>query len=137
MKRHAARELAMKALYAYDIGKTEPLEQLEMLGAEEKPGKKAVDFACYLVKGVLQNLKHLDSIIKEHAIEWDLERMPAVDRNIMRIALFEIIFSPDIPMAVSANEAIELAKSYGTNDSARFINGILGKVIKERQQPRD
>lgn len=133
MKRRTARELGLKVLFARDLGKVEPYTMLEQLAEEENSGDNAKNFSRYLIEGVILNQEQLDRTIKEYAIEWDLDRMAAVDRNIMRLALYEMFYSPDVPKAVAVNEAVELAKLYGSEDSARFINGILGKVIKERE----
>lgn len=133
MKRRTARELGLKVLFARDLGKVEPYTMLEQLAEEENSGDNAKNFSKCLIEGVILNQEQLDRTIKEYAIEWDLDRMAAVDRNIMRLALYEMFYSPDVPMAVAVNEAVELAKLYGSEDSARFINGILGKVIKERE----
>ena len=134
MKRHAARELALKALFAYDVGKNEPGMIMELLFEEEIIDTTSKEFSVYLVEGVIENMATIDQMIKKYALEWALDRMPAVDRNIMRVALFEILFSPDIPKAVIINEAIELAKAYGSEDSARFVNGIVGNIIKDMPQ---
>ena len=135
MKRRAARELVLKVLFARDLGKVEPYTLLEQLAEEEKAGDSAIAFSRRLIEGVIFNQDNIDKTIREYAIEWDIDRMAAVDRNIMRLALFEMLYSPDVPKAVAVNEAVELAKIYGSEDSARFINGILGNVmnvIKER-----
>jgi len=129
VKRHAARELALKALFAYDVGKNEPGMIMELLFEEEIIDTTSKEFSVYLVEGVIENMATIDQMIEKYALEWALDRMPAVDRNIMRVALFEILFSPDIPKAVIINEAIELAKAYGSEDSARFVNGIVGNII--------
>jgi len=134
VKRHAARELALKALFAYDVGKNEPGTILELLYEEEIIDSSIKEFSRYLVGGVIEKRPTIDSNIEQYTLEWALDRMSAVDRNIMRIALFEILFSPDIPKAVIINEAIELAKTYGSEDSARFVNGIVGNIIKDMPQ---
>lgn len=132
MGRRVAREVALKALFAYDLGKNEPYTILEQLYEEEDTNDKSTsEFSRHLVEGVIQQQEHIDGVIEKYAIEWDLQRMATVDRNIMRMALFEILYLPEIPEAVTVNEAIEIAKIYGSEDSARFINGILGNVIKE------
>lgn len=133
MTRRVARELALKALFARDLGKINPIELLEQLYEEEKAGPTARDFCRYIVEGVVVQQDVIDSIIRDYSIEWDLERLAGVDRNIMRIALYEIFFAPGIPAAVAVNEAVEVAKRYGSEESARFINGILGRVIKDEE----
>ena len=88
-------------------------------------------YALALLDGILTNLSVIDAKIAAYAIDWAVDRMPAVDRNILRIAIYEIFLSPDaIASSVAINEAVEVAKKYGTEDSARFINGVLGKMVK-------
>ncbi len=132
--RHEARELALKALFAFDIGKSDPEDMLERLSAEEGPRDAVLKYSKQLIEGVASNKAAIDSLIDSNAIEWKLNRMAAVDRNIMRVALYEILFAPDVPQAVAVNEAIEIAKVYGANDSPRFINGILGNIIKNMEE---
>ncbi len=132
--RHEARELALKALFAFDIGKSDPDCMLEHLSAEEGPRDAVLKYSKQLIEGVANNKATIDSLIDSNAIEWKLNRMAAVDRNIMRVALYEILFAPDVPQAVAVNEAIEIAKVYGANDSPRFINGILGNIIKNTDE---
>ncbi len=130
MKRRLARELALKALFARDISGNEPITTLEQLVLEENVNDSTKNFALYLINGVVAHLAEIDKIIRQFAVEWELERMATVDRNIMRLALFEILYSDNVPEAVATNEAVELAKSYGSEESARFTNGILGNIIK-------
>ncbi len=136
MKRREARELALKVLYARDIGKNDPQEIMELLFAEGETEQKIQDFCRVLVGGVLENLQAIDLLISKYATDWPVERMAAVDRNLMRIALFEFYFSGSVPGAVAVNEAIELAKNYGSEESPRFINGILGNILKEQSPSR-
>jgi N utilization substance protein B len=86
------------------------------------------DFCLRLLRGVVQHCSSIDKLIQEHADNWRLERMPLVDRNILRIAIYEMLYEDDIPCSVSINEAIELAKVYGSSDSSKFINGVLGNI---------
>jgi N utilization substance protein B len=88
-------------------------------------------FGEKLINGVVENQQYLDTVIDQYAIEWQLERIAPVERNILRIALYEMICADDTPPAVVINEALEVAKIYGGDDSPRFLNGILGKVLKE------
>lgn len=98
--------------------------------------KKAVysfeisDFTARLIKGVVSNKSWIDSVIERFSHEWKLNRMPAVDRNILRIGIFEIFFEPDIPIPVTINECVELAKIYSNSESRKFINGLLGRVVE-------
>lgn len=139
MRRHAVREQALKALFACDLGKNDPAQALEMLWAEEKTNEKAKSFSRQLVEGVIEKRAELDALLERYAREWKLERIAAVDRNIMRLALYEMIYSAEVPRAAALDEAIELGKTFGAEESPRFINGILGKIIVELPQegPRE
>ena len=131
MSRRNARELVLKSLFQIDFSKdTEPLTAF----AAAKEGEISEEedaYALALLDGILTNLSVIDAKIAAYAIDWAVDRMPAVDRNILRIAIYEIFLSPDaIASSVAINEAVEVAKKYGTEDSARFINGVLGKMVK-------
>lgn len=89
------------------------------------------DFARYLVWGVLEHRSHLDRIIQKHAPEWPVEQMALIDRNILRIAIFEMVIDRKTPVKVAINEAVELAKLFGSESSRRFVNGVLGAVASE------
>ena len=93
------------------------------------------DFMESLVKGVLEHLGDLDETIAQHAKNWNLQRMAAVDRNILRLAVYEIKYRNDIPPVVSINEAVDIAKKYSTEDSGKFVNGILDKVRGDTLRP--
>lgn len=134
MKRREARELALKILYARDIGKNDPQLIMEQLFAEEQVEEKGQKFCRWLVEGVIENLAASDQLISQYATEWPVDRLAAIDRNLMRIALFEFYFTDEVPGAVAVNEAIEVAKIYGSAESPRFINGVLGNIIKDLPQ---
>ncbi len=136
MGRRLARELAMKSLFARDLGKIEPADVLSWLYKEENVAGEVSSFCSKLVQGVVENQQLLDEMIDRYAIEWQLERIATVERNILRIALFEMIYTCDTPPAVAINEALEIAKLYGGDESPRFINGILGKILKELPEDR-
>jgi len=121
----------MKTLFARDLGNDESDEMIIQLCEEASLSVGARNFGSYLVQSVITNQFFLDKIIKKYALEWDLERMAFVDRNILRMALFELIFSENTPVAVVINEALEIAKIYSEQDAPRFINGVLGKVIED------
>lgn len=135
MSRRNARELVLKSLFQIDFSKdTEPLIALEAAKEEEITEEKD-GYALMLLQGVIDNRSQIDAKINEFAIDWTLDRMPAVDRNILRIAVFEIFVSVEsIVSSVAINEAVEVAKKYGTDDSARFINGVLGKMVRTDEQ---
>lgn len=97
----------------------------------ELPAGDVVEYATRLVAGVQEQCAHIDARIARYSDRWALDRMPVVDRNLLRIALFELLWVPDVPVPVVINEAVELAKSLSTEDSGRFINGILGRASDE------
>jgi N utilization substance protein B len=97
----------------------------------EKADDDVKDFANSLVKGTYENLARIDGLISKYAEHWEIKRMAVIDRNILRMGIFELLYMDDIPPKVSINEAIELAKKYGDIDSGKFVNGILDKVKKE------
>ena len=135
--RRRAREFAMQALYAVDIaGVTGPqalgglwaslLEETEVAGEPLSPDE--TEFAQAIVRGVLEDKDELDTRIESASLNWRLPRMPAVDRNILRLGAFELVHRTDIPVSVSINEAIELAKRFGGAESRAFVNGILDRI---------
>jgi transcription antitermination factor NusB len=127
-KRTRARELALQILYQVDLRGDEILEDLPRLLAESGKPEDVVEFARSLVLGTRQATADLDRRISEVAEHWDVHRMAAVDRNILRMAVYEMLERPDIPPKVSINEAIELGKKYSTQQSGAFINGILDRI---------
>jgi N utilization substance protein B len=94
-------------------------------------GNPGFQFAADLVKGVAEHATELDELISSHAKDWKIERMPVIDRNLLRMALFEMLYLEDVPAPVAINEAVELAKIYSTEDSSRFVNGLLGSISAE------
>lgn len=136
MSRRKARELALQALFQLDFNKTEPDAALAAVFDEFGEGSaKTKSYAQNLVAGTCEHLPELDTTISELAVEWKLERMPGVDRNIARMALYELTFGEEgLSPNVVINEAVELAKAFGTEDSSRFINGILGAIAKTRSR---
>jgi len=134
--RSKARDTALCLLYQIELAGISPGEAL--LGSLPKESKDPliIDFFSQLVKGVVSEKKEIDSIIKKYAKNWEINRMAVIDRNILRISVFELFFLKDIPPKVSINEAIELAKRYGDLESARFVNGILDKIYKNEAKTR-
>lgn len=134
--RHLSRSIAMQSLYEWDFGgkKQDSLEEITRRNLEEfGPGLEDKDFVWQIVKGVLSHLEDIDNIISKAAPEWPLEQITIVDRNVLRIGLFELLYSDkeEVPPKVAINEAIELAKSFGGESSSKFINGVLGTVFNE------
>ena len=129
MGRRQSREVALQSLYQVDVGKSDPESAINYLALNGGAGKDDIDFARELVMGALANLQEIDSIIVSYSKDWQLERLARVDRNIIRLSIYEIIYRNDIPPSVSVNEAVELAKVFGGEDSGKFVNGILGRVV--------
>ena len=130
--RRQARIAALQTLYELDYTKHKTEEALVHLRAEETLPQEAFSFSEELVKGVLQNKAKLDALIKKFAPAFPPEQMSGIDRNILRLAIFEISFSDKTPIKVAINEAIELAKEFGGDSSPRLINGVLGSITTER-----
>lgn len=97
--------------------------------------QKSRPFAAELIRGVLDNLQDIDRRIQSYADNWDVKRLNAVDRNVIRLALFEMLFRPDIPPVVSINEAVDIAKRFSSNESGKFVNGILDRACKDIPRP--
>lgn len=151
-ERRAARRLALDVLYESEIRNMTPLEayrERDRLGwtvgaAEsespvppEEVSPAVLAYALTLVAGVEEHGVELDALIVGHADHWALDRMPVIDRSLLRMAIFELKWGEDVPVAVAINEAVELAKSLSTDDSGRFVNGLLGRIAEEeRPQPR-
>jgi N utilization substance protein B len=131
--RRKAREQALQLLFQQDSSQGKILfNESNILNP---PAAKAVkDFVDCLVQGVTRYLSEIDSLIRKHAEHWSLERMALVDRNVLRIAVFELLYLDDIPAKVTLNEAIEVAKRYGDESSSSFINGILDRILAEEEK---
>jgi len=129
--RRQARIAALQVLYELDCTKHKAEEALAHLTAEGKLPQEALSFVRKLVEGVLQNKSELDALIKKFAPAFPLEHMLTIDRNILRLAIFEILFNDKTPFKVAINEAVELAKEFGSDSSPRLINGVLGAITTE------
>jgi len=129
--RRRSRELAMQALFYMDISHNDPKETLKRFCTNFGPSKKMLSFFLELVRGVTASRSDIDGIIERFSENWKLDRMSCVDRNIIRIAVYELLYCHDIPAKVAINEAIELAKMFGGDSSGKFINGVLGTVFKQ------
>lgn len=152
-----AREMALQMLYQRDLGGRDPEEILSSFELDERlapsrgegeedeearpgPGagrgrakrtREAFEHARELVRGTCEALEEIDALIRRQAENWRLERMPPVDRNILRLAVFELLHEREVPRLVVVDEAIELAKRYGSEQSGRFVNGVLDGLLKE------
>lgn len=134
-KRTRAREFALQALYQMDITHEAcdaVLDNFWQSQADEQAIADLKDFTTELAQGVTQNLKVIDAKISQYATNWQLERMAVVDRNILRLSCFELLFRADIPPKVSINEAVELAKKYSDAEAGKFVNAILDKIKLEK-----
>ena len=126
--RRKARELALQALYQGELADLPPLDTLLILCDNFEINRKAVPYGRELVQGVVEYRAEIDAALEGSAANWRLARMSVIDRNIMRIAVYEFRFAEGVPAGVAIDEAIELAKRYGADDSPAFINGILDAV---------
>ena len=124
--RRKARKRALDFLYEADIRSS---NAIELLATREESELSERDYIMELLVGVDTNRAKIDELITTYAQGWDMDRMPAIDRNILRIALFEILFKNDLDDQIAASEAIEIATELSTEDSAKYINGILGRII--------
>ncbi|MBI3852139.1 MAG: transcription antitermination factor NusB [Verrucomicrobia bacterium] len=159
-KRREARERAVQFLYQYDQNPTDDLDEaLNLFWDSQRKSALAEDkadstwgqpvelapptpeeaalrlFAEPLIRGALEYRDELDEQIKKHALNWDLHRIAVVDRNILRLAIYEMLHREDIPPIVSINEAVDIAKKFSTPDSGKFVNGILDKIKGELMRP--
>ncbi len=135
--RSRAREIALQILFQYEWNSDYHIEQVlqeyvnGLLAGKPADNDYTLNFARRCINGVLQNRAEIDSVLARHAKKWRIDRMAKVDRNILRLGIYEIVYAPDIPGRVAVNEAVELAKRYGTDESGAFVNGILDSVLKE------
>jgi transcription antitermination protein NusB len=134
--RHRAREAALQALYFWEVGRVEPLQALDAVFGEhatelDEAGRL---FVARLVDGTIADRPALDPIIEAHAQHWRLDRMAVVDRLILRLATWELRHAPDTPPAVVIDEALELARTFGSDDSTRFVNGVLDAIRRTLEQ---
>lgn len=130
-KRTQARECALKILYQAELTRREIHAAAENFWNESASVDGHVRaFAGRLTSGVEENLQAIDDKISRHATNWQIKRMAVIDRNVLRIGVFELLYAPDIPPKVTINEAVELAKKYGDLESGKFVNGILDKIHK-------
>ena len=138
--RHLQRSIAMQSLFEWDFRdmKDEMMEEIIRHNVEEfAPGVEEVSFVENLAKGTLEHRKEIDPIIEKCAPEWPLSQVTVVDRNILRLGIFELMYGnyEEVPPKVAINEAIELAKTFGGESSARFVNGVLGTIYREIGEP--
>lgn len=139
MKRRLAREMAVSSLYQMEMNEVDANEALEVLieeiGVDDEVSNKSTDektneFARKLLAGVTQNKAAIDDLLTTFLTGWQVDRLSRVDRQVLRLACYEMVFSQDAPQKVVLNEAIELAKHFGTEESGKFVNGVLAKMLK-------
>jgi len=137
--RRTARERALQALYQLEVSPGAVDDALSAAWAAEpeagRPDPESEQFARELVEGVRSHLLDIDALIETHSHNWRLDRMSRIDRNVLRLAVFELKFRPDIPRKVSLNEGVELGKRFGTEESSAFINGLLDRVALSLGKP--
>jgi transcription antitermination factor NusB len=136
-KRSRAREFALQILYQLDITRDNYaacLDSFWQAHSQELIEQDLKDFTAALVKGVAESLSQIDAKISQYAANWQLQRMAVVDRNIMRLGAYELLFRDDIPPKVSINEAVELAKKYSGSEAGKFVNAILDKIKLEKNK---
>lgn len=124
-----ARVLALQALYESDLANHGVEDSVLWLQEDNQLGREALSFAWELISGVQQHSDAIDTMIQRFAPAWPLQNLPPVERNILRLALYEVNFEGDVPRKAAINEAVELAKSFGSEQSGKFINGVLGTVM--------
>ena len=125
MKRRIAREKALQSIFQIDMNETSPKDAIDYV----LDGEASDDYLEKLVEGVTEHLEEMDSILTKHLEKWTIDRLATVDRNILRVAVYEMIYcKEDVPVNVAINEALEIAKIYGDESSSKFINSVLSKV---------
>ena len=133
-RRREGRDLAFRLIFGLDVGGGALDDALDALRQSNEPSSEVWEFGSSLGRGAWERREEADAVIRRFATGWSLERMANADRNLLRLAIYEIVHRDDIPQGVSINEAVELAKTYSTIESAKFVNGILGNYVREREQ---
>lgn len=136
-KRRQSREMALKLLYAYDVTHAPAGDLLQAPWIESLGPEGIRRFALTLVEGVIRHRDEIDALVQAWSMNWSLERIGVVERNILRFAICELLFLNDIPPNVTINEAVEVAKRYGTDEAPSFINGILDRIKQEVEGGRE
>jgi len=136
-KRRQSRECAIQFLYQIDIAGSDNLQnKLDAFWKEQEVSEDIKEFSNKIINMVLEHKDEIDKQIVSHATNWDITRIAIVDRNILRTAIGELMYMDDIPPIVSINEAVDIAKAYGTNESGKFVNGILDNIRKDSGKER-
>jgi N utilization substance protein B len=129
-RRHQAREAALQILYFWEVGRTDAAQAIEAYFAAHQPeaSDESRAFAARLVNGTIAGLEPIDRLIEQHSAHWRLERLAALDRLILRMATWELQHEPDVPAPVVIDEALELARTFSTDESVKFVNGVLDAI---------
>lgn len=128
--RSKARKRALDHLYACELRREDPLEVLDRRIAEgEGPTN---EYTSFLIRGVVAHRERIDAVLTSYSQAWSLDRMPAIDRNVLRLGAFELLYADDVPDAVAVTEAVALVKSLSTDDSPSFVNGVLGAILRDK-----
>lgn len=135
--RRRARRVTLETLYEFDIANHSPGEVLQQRLLDNPMEQTGVEFASHLIQGVIKHLEETDNLIAQYAPEWPLDQMAVIDRNILRIAILEFLIEAETPVKVAINEAVELAKTYGSDSAPRFINGVLGTLADNIPQLKE
>lgn len=130
MNRHLSRMVAMQTLYEWDFRENSDLHNIQNRNIEEYSQEVDIAFVNNLVSGVVNNLDKIDQQIEKSAPDWPIEQISLIDKSILRLAIYELLFSKNVPLKVAINEAVELAKQFGSENSSKFINGVLGSVFE-------
>ncbi len=133
MSRKKARDNAFKCIYELEFGNEDLDKILDYCYSENEDKPSEIEYIEMVVRGVKENLKEIDEVILSKLKNWSLDRIAKIDLAILRLAIYEIVYLDDIPKKVSANEAVELAKIYGNNDSSNFVNGVIAAVIGSKE----
>jgi transcription antitermination protein NusB len=135
--RRMARECALEVLYRLDLVGDEPENTIEEIVTRRNPSDEAESYLRRLISAVITNQKEIDALLRRHLRRWRLERLTVLDRAILRVAAAELVYFGDVPPRVSINEAVEVSKKFGDDESGRFVNGVLDGVFRELKKPDD
>lgn len=132
--RHRSREIALQLVYQLDLRPNLSADEaIEMFFSEDEEAPEVFAYTCDLVRGVSANVAKIAEILRNNIVSWRPERMVSVDKAAISIALYEGLIAENVPIAVAISEAVELAKTFGTEDSGRFVNGVLGRIVRENK----
>ena len=137
MNRHLSRVIILQTLYEWDFRPGGSINEIKDRNIANYPEKADIDFINQTIKGVIKNQKNIDNNIEKAAPEWPLEQISAIDKTILRISIYELLNSKEIPHKVAINEAVELGKTFGGQNSSKFINGVLGTLWRQSPQNKE